>query len=203
MLKIFIAALIAYLIGSVSTSIIVSKIILGDDIRNHGSGNAGATNALRTMGKKGGALVVLGDALKAVIAILIAKLIVGTDVAVYAAGIGVVLGHNFPIYFGFKGGKGILVSLVSILFADWRIGVLTAVISILIMVISNYVSLGSICGAVLLVIFGAVFRAADVYFMTFAIVLAVLAIFMHRSNIKRLINKSENKTYFGKKREEK
>ena len=203
MLKIFIAALIAYLIGSVSTSIIVSKIILGDDIRNHGSGNAGATNALRTMGKKGGALVVLGDALKAVIAILIAKLIVGTDVAVYAAGIGVVLGHNFPIYFGFKGGKGILVSLVSILFADWRIGVLTAVISILIMIISNYVSLGSICGAVLLVIFGAVFRAADFYFMTFAIVLAVLAIFMHRSNVKRLINKSENKTYFGKKREEK
>ncbi len=190
---------IAYLIGSINTSIIASKVLIGDDIRNHGSGNAGATNALRTLGKKGAIIVVLGDALKAVIAILIAKLITkNAPNATYIAAIGTVFGHNFPLYFGFRGGKGIVVSLVAILFADWKIGLLVAVISIAIMAVSKYVSLGSVLGAVLFVILSSIFHYGDSQFIVFAAILAILAIYMHKSNIVRLINKTENKLNFKK-----
>ena len=190
---------LAYLIGSINTSIIVSKVLIGDDIRNHGSGNAGATNALRTLGKKGAIIVLLGDALKAVIAILIAKLITkNVPNATYIAAIGTVLGHNFPLYFGFRGGKGIVVSLVAILFADWKIGLLVAVVSIAIMAVSKYVSLGSVLGAVLFVILSSIFHYGDSQFIVFAVILAILAIYMHKSNIIRLINKTENKLNFKK-----
>lgn len=195
--------IIAYLLGSINTSIIVSKIFIGDDIRNHGSGNAGATNTLRTVGKKGALFVVLGDVLKAVAAILIAKLISDSPVAVYIAGIGAVLGHNFPVYFKFKGGKGIIVSTVAILFADSILGLITMVSAILIMAISKYVSLGSILGAVLFVILAIVFKAPDTEFIVFAIMLALLAIYMHRSNISRLIAGKENKLSFGSKKNQK
>ncbi len=191
--------IISYLIGSINTSIIASKIIIGDDIRNHGSGNAGATNALRTLGKKGALIVVLGDALKAVFAILIAKVITkNSDAAVYIASIGAVLGHNFPIYFGFRGGKGIVVSLVAILFADWRIGIVVALVSIGIMAVSKYVSLGSISGAVLFVILSSIVHHNNPDFIVFSLMLASLAIYMHKSNIIRLINKTENKLNFKK-----
>ncbi len=191
----------AYLLGSINTSIIVSKIMIGDDIRNHGSGNAGATNTLRTVGKKGALLVVLGDVLKAVIAVLIANLISDNSVAVYIAGIGAVLGHNFPLYFKFKGGKGIIVSTVAILFADPVLGVITAIVAILIMAVSRYVSLGSILGAVLFVILALMFKTTDAEFVVFAIMLALLAIYMHRSNISRLLAGKENKLSFGSKEE--
>ncbi len=190
---------IAYLLGSINTSIIVSKILIGDDIRNHGSGNAGATNTLRTVGKKGAILVVLGDVLKAVIAILAAKLISPEPVAVYIAGLGAVLGHNFPLYFGFKGGKGIIVSTVAIIFSDPILGLITMVVAILIMAVSRYVSLGSILGAVLFVVLALVFKAANTEFIVFAIMLAVLAIYMHKSNIARLLAGKENKLSFGSK----
>lgn len=192
---------IAYLLGSINTSIIVSKIMIGDDIRNHGSGNAGATNTLRTVGKKGALFVVLGDVLKAVIAVLIAKLISDNPAAVYIAGLGAVLGHNFPLYFKFKGGKGIIVSTVAILFADPVLGLATAIVALLIMAVSRYVSLGSILGAVLFVILALVFKTTDAEFVVFAIMLALLAIYMHRSNISRLLAGKENKLSFGSKEE--
>ena len=193
--------IIAYLLGSINTSIIVSKILIGDDIRNHGSGNAGATNTLRTVGKKGALFVVLGDVLKAVVAILIAKLISDSPVAVYIAGIGAVLGHNFPLYFKFKGGKGIIVSAVAILFADPVLGLITVAAAILIMAISRYVSLGSILGAVLFVILAIVFRTPDTEFIICAAMLTLLAVYMHRSNISRLLAGKENKLSFGSKEE--
>lgn len=193
--------ILAYLIGSISTSIITSKIMIKDDIRNHGSGNAGATNALRTLGKKGAALVVLGDALKAVIAILIAIFVIEDRMtAIFIAGMGTVLGHNFPVYFKFKGGKGVLVSLVAMLFADWGIGIAVAVIAIAIMAVSRYVSLGSILGAVLFVVLSCVFHFGDDRFIVFALMLSGLTIYMHRSNIVRLVNGTENK--LGAKRKE-
>ena len=194
--------IIAYLLGSINTSIIVSKILIGDDIRNHGSGNAGATNTLRTVGKKGAILVVLGDVLKAVIAILIAKLLSDNPTAVYIAGIGAVLGHNFPLYFKFKGGKGIIVSTVAILFADPILGLITFVVAILIMAISRYVSLGSILGAALFVVLALIFKTPDTEFIVFAVMLAILAIYMHRSNIARLLSGKENKLSFGRKTRE-
>ncbi len=191
--------IIAYLLGSINTSIIVSKIMIGDDIRNHGSGNAGATNTLRTVGKKGAILVVVGDILKAVVAVLIAKLLSDNQNAVYIAGIGAVLGHNFPLYFRFKGGKGIIVSTVAILFAEPVLGLITVVVAILIMAISRYVSLGSILGAVLFVVLAIVFKTPDTEFIVFAAMLALLAIYMHRSNISRLLAGNENKLSFSSK----
>ena len=191
---------VAYLLGSINTSIIVSKVLIGDDIRNYGSGNAGATNTLRTVGKKGAILVVIGDVLKTVIAILIARFIAdASSTATYIAGIGAVLGHNFPLYFKFKGGKGIIVSTVAILFADPILGLITAIVAILIMAISKYVSLGSISGAVLFVILALVFRNNNTDFVVFATMLALLAVYMHRSNIARLLAGQENKLNFSKK----
>lgn len=193
--------IVAYLIGSVSSAIIVGRVMTGEDIRKKGSGNAGATNTLRTLGKKAAAIVTVCDCLKAVVAILIAKLVAYlagmdgyfSDVAVYTAGIGAALGHNFPVYFGFKGGKGILVSMVAMLFADWRIGLAVMVVAILIMAVTRYVSLGSVLGAVLLVVLALIFRMGDTPYIVFCVICAALAVFMHRSNIKRLLSGTENK----------
>ncbi len=191
--------LIAYLLGSISTSIIASKLMIGDDIRNHGSGNAGATNALRTLGKKGAIIVVLGDVLKTVIAILIAKLILKNNPsAIYIAGIGAVLGHNFPLYFRFKGGKGIVVSTTVMLFADPLIGIIVMIFALTIMAVTRYVSLGSILGAVLFAILSLIFKTATPDFVVFALMLALLAIYMHKGNIARLLSGTENKLSFKK-----
>ncbi len=203
MLENILCLIVAYLIGSINTSILVSKVMIKDDIRNHGSGNAGATNALRTLGKKGAAMVVLGDAIKAVIAILIAIFVIEDRMtAVFIAGMGTALGHNFPVFFRFKGGKGVLVSLVAMLFADWRIGIVVAVIAVAIMAISRYVSLGSILGAVLFVVMSCIFHLSDDRFIVFALMLSGLTIYMHRSNIVRLVKGTENKLG-GKRKEEK
>ncbi len=191
--------LISYLLGSISTSIIASKLMIGDDIRNHGSGNAGATNALRTLGKKGAVIVVLGDVLKTVIAITIARLLLKDNPsAVYISGIGAVLGHNFPLYFKFKGGKGIVVSTTVMLFASPLIGLIVFVFALGIMAVTRYVSLGSILGAVLFAVLSLIFKTSDTDFVVFALMIALLAIYMHKSNIVRLISGTENKLSFKK-----
>ncbi len=194
--------IVSYLLGSVSSSIIVGKIKSGKDIRTMGSGNAGATNTLRTFGKGAALFVILGDGLKTVISILIAKVIFPEDsIAVYIAGLGCVLGHNFPVYYGFKGGKGVLVSIVSILFANWKIGLITFFISILIMIFTKYVSLGSIIGSILVVILAVLYEKGNIEYLIFSFILAVLCIYRHRTNIVRLIKGTENK--LGGKKEEK
>lgn len=193
--------IVAYLLGSINTSIIVSKLMIGDDIRNYGSGNAGATNTLRTVGKLGATIVILGDVIKAVVAILFAKLIpFTTDIAVYIAGIGAVLGHNFPIFFKFKGGKGIVVSAVAIVFASPLLGLITIVSALLIMAITKYVSLGSVSAAILYVILALILKNTETQFVIFAAMLALLAIYMHRTNIVRLFTGKENKLSFNKKK---
>lgn len=198
-LKNMLVLMIAYLLGSINTSIIVSKIMIGDDIRNHGSGNAGATNTLRTVGKKGALLVVAGDILKTVAAILCGRFILDfSPNATYIAGLGTVLGHNFPLYFRFKGGKGIIVSTVAMLFADPLIGVIVTVLALGIMAISRYVSLGSVLGAVIFAILSIIFKIDNPDFVVFALLLALLAIYMHKSNIARLISGTENKLNFKK-----
>lgn len=193
--------ILSYLFGSISSSVIISKIMTGDDLRNHGSGNAGATNALRVLGKKGGILTLLGDVLKTVLSILLAIFILNEDksLAIYFAGIGTVIGHNYPIWFGFKGGKGIVVSITAILFADWKIGIIVMLISIIIMAITKYVSLGSVLGAVLCIILSIIFRWGNWYFVVFTFVVGLLAIFRHKANIIRLINGEESKLSLSKK----
>ena len=200
-LWLIIIAAVSYLIGSISCAIIVGKVMAGDDIRSHGSGNAGATNALRTYGKFAALLVTLGDCLKSAVCCIVAILLSkytplgaeNRDLAVYAAGFGSVLGHNFPLYFNFKGGKGILVSVTAYFFANWQISLVIAIISIAIMAITKYVSLGSVVGAVLFIIAAIVFETNNISYIIFTIILSSIAIYRHRENIKRLINGTESK----------
>ncbi len=200
-LWLFIILVASYLLGSISTAILVGKLISGDDIRTHGSGNAGATNALRTYGKGAAAFVTIGDCLKAVfccvIAILLARYtslgIENTKLAIYSAGWGAVIGHNYPLYFKFKGGKGILVSITALLFANWKIALTILIISLIIMAVTKYVSLGSVIGSALFIVFALVFELDNPSYVIFTVVLASLAIYRHKTNIVRLINGTESK----------
>ena len=139
-------AVIAYLIGSISFSVIISKKMAGFDVREKGSGNAGSTNVLRTVGKKAAAITLICDVLKGVIAILIAMIIgnifknVDKELIVQIAGIAVVLGHTFPIFFGFKGGKGVATSLGVLLMSNWQIGLICLVFALVLMVLTKMVS---------------------------------------------------------------
>ena len=130
-----IIAVCAYLLGSLSFAIIVSKLTLGKDIRNYGSGNAGLTNAYRTMGAKKTLLVLLGDIAKGAAAVSIGMVLAG-PVGKLTAGIFVILGHMFPLYFGFKGGKGVLVGAVMLAFFDWRVFGIAFVLFLLILFLS-------------------------------------------------------------------
>ncbi len=193
-----ISSVIGYLLGSISTSILVGKFIGKIDIREYGSGNAGATNTLRVLGKKAAVFVILGDALKGALSVLIAEILcvsfkVDNNLPMYLAGFFAVIGHNFPLYFGFKGGKGVLTSIVTILVLDLKIGLITLVFSLLIMIVTKYVSLGSCFGAVLIMILAPLLRRGDVYFIALCLILAVLVLVKHKSNIKRLLNGTESK----------
>lgn len=205
-----ILAIVCYLIGSINSSILISKIVSGKDIRESGSGNAGATNMLRTMGKKYAIITLVIDILKGVAAIILAKLAIRfgvMDTVTYIAGVAVVLGHNFPVFFGFRGGKGVATSLGVVLMLDWKIGLIVLIIALTIMAITRYVSLGSVMAAV---VFIAVQTAVMLVTNTFDIIrficvmaLGVLLIIRHRSNILRLIRGEENKLGSKKKEESK
>ena len=229
-IAIFVAVL-SYLIGSINTSIILSKSIYGTDIRNSGSGNAGATNMLRTHGKGIAIATLICDVLKGMIAIVIATWadIILADLArestmtpfadpftslyimgnlKYIAGVFVVLGHDFPVFFGFRGGKGVATSLGVALTLDWQVGLIIAVIALIIMASSRYVSLGSICAAALypLVLFTYLMvnelstLDEQLGYIVMAFILALLLIVKHHSNIKKLRLGTENKL-FSKKEE--
>ena len=204
-----IVAIVAYLLVSISFSVIISKKMAGFDVREKGSGNAGATNMLRSVGKGAAALTLLADALKGVVAILFA-IIVGaivkdTDKAllVQIAGIAVVLGHTFPIFFGFKGGKGIATSLGVLLMTNWKIALICLVFALVLMALTKMVSMGSVGAAILfpvLVLFintNYTVSEGSSYFV-YSVILAVLVAFNHRSNIKRILNGTENKLSFKK-----
>lgn len=201
-------AVISYLIGSVNFSILISKAISGKDIRESGSGNAGATNMLRTHGKKMGVLTLLLDVLKGIIAIIIAMIVdknigANTGILSYIAGVCVILGHNFPIYFGFKGGKGVATSLGVVLMLDWKVGLIVAVCAIAIMAITRYVSLGSILGGaayiVVEIVKAIVTKNYNVIQLVCVVIIGGLLIARHHANIKRLLSGTENKLSFCKK----
>ena len=147
--------LVAYLLGSISFSVIISQKMAGFDVREKGSGNAGATNVLRSVGKKAAVLTLLCDCLKGVVAVLFAvvvgKIASNSDKAllVQLAGIAVVVGHTFPIFFGFKGGKGVATSLGVLLVTNWQIGLICLVFALVIMAFSRMVSMGSVGAAIL------------------------------------------------------
>ncbi len=200
-----IAGVLSYLIGSVNFSIILSKMISGEDIRKSGSGNAGATNMLRTLGKAPAAATLILDVLKGVACVVLAKVFVsragGAELEniclPYIAGLCAVLGHNFPIYFGFKGGKGVATSLGVVMTLDWKIGLIVMVASLAIMAATRYVSLGSVLGSVMFVIIKLIkdFVTGDIQpvGMICIIIMGALIVIRHRANIKRLLNGTENK----------
>lgn len=201
-------AIIAYAIGSINFSVIISRKIAGFDIREKGSGNAGTTNMLRSVGKKAAVLTLVCDILKGVVSILIAliigKMIKNVDRAllIQIAGIMVVIGHTFPIFFEFKGGKGVATSLGVLLMTNWQIGLICLVFAIVIIACSRMVSMGSVGAAILfpvLTLFintNFIVEADGLKYFIYSVILAVIVVFNHRSNIKRILSGTENKLSF-------
>ena len=198
-------AVIAYLIGSINFSVIISTRMAGFDLREKGSGNAGTTNVLRTVGKKAAAITLICDILKGVISILIAKLIsniwqdLDGALLVQLAGIFVVIGHTFPVFFKFKGGKGVATSLGVLLTLNWQIGLICLVFALVLIALTRMVSVGSIAAAILypvLTIFISQNYIVPGSYIISSIILAVLIVFNHRSNVKRLLTGTENKISF-------
>jgi len=203
---------VPYLLGGINTSIIVTKIRTGKDIRTMGSGNAGLTNTLRTQGKAVAGIVLLGDVAKAVLAVWAVRLsfqfIGGVDTTVlengmnwvgYMAGFMVVVGHVFPLYYGFRGGKGVLSAISAIFTLDWRTGCVLLAVFIVLVAVTRYVSLGS-CVASALYFAGTLFFVyyldgdpAGIVCTFIALFTETLVIFKHHGNIKRLITHTEKK----------
>ena len=202
MLSYIIIIIITYLLGNISTSYIVAKRIAGFDIRTQGSGNAGSTNVLRTLGKKAGLMTFVGDLLKGVVAVLIAEIIAkitGVDVltAGYIGVVGVVCGHNWPAFLGFRGGKGVATSLGSMIAVNPIIALTCFGVFLVIVAITKYVSLGSVLSISMSPIFMLVLHNEKGLLATLFLTLSV--IFTHRENIKRLIKGTERK--IGQKKE--
>lgn len=207
-----IVAVIAYLIGSINFSIILSKKMAGFDIREKGSGNAGTTNMLRSVGKKAALITLICDILKGVVSILIAvlagKIIKNLDNAllVQLAGIFVIIGHTFPIFFKFKGGKGIATALGVLLMINWQIGLICLIFALVLMALTKMVSVGSIAAAILFPILVAFIDQNYIVptsnsnwsYLVFSIIVALLVIFNHRANVQRILNGTENRLSFKK-----
>lgn len=206
-----IMAIIAYSIGSINFSVLVSRKMAGFDVREKGSGNAGTTNILRSVGKKAAIITLICDILKGIVSILIA-IVVGNiannldkELLLQIAGIAVVIGHTFPIFFGFKGGKGVATSLGVILISNWQIGLICLVFALVLMALTRMVSLGS-CGAAVLFPVLTLFinenymvltdgKSGNKYFL-YSVILAIIVLYNHRSNIKRILNGTENRLSF-------
>lgn len=200
-------AIIAYLLGSISFSVIFSKKIAGVDVRKEGSKNAGTTNVLRTAGKKAAALTLICDILKGVIAILIGYAIsfitedLNAALLVQIAGIFAIIGHTFPVFFKFKGGKGIATSLGILLLINYQIGLICLVFWLIIVIFTKMISLGSIMAAILfpvLTIFITQNYLVEGNYILFGIIVAAFVVFNHRSNVKRILEGNENKLSFKK-----
>lgn len=202
-LPIFLSAIAAYLIGSVSFSIIFTRIFMKRDVRDFGSGNAGATNVLRTAGKLPAALTFAGDFLKCVAAIELAVFFFnafgGTFDSMsirFLAGIFCMLGHIFPIYFGFRGGKGVAVTAALLLMADWRLFLVVFAVFAVVFAFSRIVSLATIVGVVSLpfstfFVSAAIGQRNPALNTFFAVLIMCIVLVKHRSNIRRLKNGTE------------
>ena len=210
--------IIPYLLGSLNFGVMISRRRFGDDVRTHGSGNAGATNMLRTYGKKAAVLTLLGDMGKAALAVALGYLIVGTNVELFdeatgatlrykdqfgaaIAGLFVMLGHMFPIFFKFKGGKGVATSGMVILMISPITCLFCLFVFITVVVGTRYVSMGSIMGLTLYpIILTAFSRGQNPTACMIAVLMALLVVFMHRENIKRILAGTESRLDLGRKK---
>mgnify|MGYP004631035733 CR=1 FL=1 len=206
--------LIAYLLGSISFSVIFGKKFAGVDVREKGSKNAGSTNVLRVAGKKAAACSLACDILKGVVAVLIAFIVakifgqesIDGAFLVQLAGFAVVVGHTFPVFFKFKGGKGVATALGVLLIVNYQIGLICLVFALLLMLLTRMVSVGSIGAAILFPVLTLFIHQNYIIapatmansYLPLAIATAVLVLYNHRSNIQRLLNGTENKLSFKK-----
>ncbi len=207
---------VSYLLGSINSAIIVSKLVYRDDVRKHGSGNPGTTNMLRTFGKSAALMTLLGDMAKTALSILLAGFFFGFhyvhavswgDGLCYVAGLFSVLGHVFPIYYGFKGGKGVLSTATMVLILSPIPFLILIALFIALVAWTKYVSLGSVTAAVLYpVVLHAAFNIIGIPESGLAalssIIIAILVVWCHRANLVRISNRTENKISFGKKKPE-
>lgn len=182
-------ALISYLLGSVSFSILMSKLFLGGDVRKQGSGNAGATNMARVYGIKAGLFTLLGDFIKAIISIVIGRLLLG-DVGIAVGGIACLIGHCFPVLHGFHGGKGVSVGAAVALAVGWQVFLAVVGSFLLVALLSRKVSLGSICGAISITVAALIFDVSTPR-LILSVIGMVIVVFQHRENIARLIKGTE------------
>ncbi|MDZ4742042.1 MAG: glycerol-3-phosphate 1-O-acyltransferase PlsY [Verrucomicrobiota bacterium] len=206
MINVLITALISFLVGSIPTGFLVAKL-KGIDIRSQGSGNIGATNAFRVLGKVWGSFVLTFDILKGMLPVLLVAFLFKDQPNIITlklvAAVCTVLGHNYTPWLGFKGGKGIATSAGALIGLMPVVSVMVIVVFIVVFKISRYVSLGSIIAAAALPLVTALFYWGMPEFLPFTIfasVLGILAIVRHKSNIRRLINGTENR--FGQKKQE-
>ena len=203
-----IVAVLAYAIGSINFSVLISRKMAGFDVREKGSGNAGTTNVLRAVGLKAAIITLICDVLKGVIAVLIAFWIGNMSqtadkaLLIQIAGILVVVGHTFPIFFEFRGGKGIATALGVLLITNWKIGLICLVFAVVLIAITRMVSVGSMSAAVLfpvLTLFigdNFIVTQVGIKYFIYSLILAAFVIFNHRENIKRIMNGTENKISF-------
>ncbi|MCH9643434.1 MAG: glycerol-3-phosphate 1-O-acyltransferase PlsY [Gammaproteobacteria bacterium] len=186
-----ISIIVAYLIGSISCAIILAKVSGKADPRSQGSGNAGATNVLRTQGRKSAIIVLIGDFLKGVVAIIIAHILGAGTIATGFAALAAVVGHIFPVYFKFKGGKGVATSLGVIIMLSFWTGIITLAAWIVTAFVTRYASLASLIAAAVAFILMISIGNAHYVFPVFLI--AILIFWKHNANIKRLRQGTENK----------
>ena len=206
-LTVLVVGVISYLVGSINCSILISKIKMNDDVRNSGSGNAGATNMLRTYGTKFGVLTMLGDFLKTLVPLIITR-IVFKDVDYWQAmvafsGFCCSMGHAFPIYFGFRGGKAVTVVAMVFLVVDWRCFAVGVSVFIAVVALTRFVSLASILAGIsgpFTMFFICQKHMPNRYFVVVCLgALAIMIIFLHRENVKRLFKGEEHRFKFKKK----
>lgn len=199
--------LVAYFLGSISFSVIFSRKFAGFDVRDKGSKNAGTTNVLRTVGTKVAALTLVCDVLKGVFAVLLAMLAgkIWTDSNIeittnltYLAGFFAILGHTFPIFFEFRGGKGVATALGVLITLNWKIGLICLIFALIIITFTKMVSVGSLLAAILYPILTIFMGEVSFIPVLISILIALLVIFNHRENIKRIKNGTENKISFKK-----
>ncbi len=206
-LSAILAVIVAYLLGNLNGAVIISRLIGKKDVREQGSGNAGLTNFLRMYGPSTALLVVAIDVLKAVGACIVGKLLLAPygygQEGLLLGGLAVNLGHDFPALLGFRGGKGVLCGITAAFMADWRCALLVIAVFALSLWRTRYVSLSSILGALTFVVVFPVAHHQNVFVPAMGMLLGLFIIFMHRSNISRLLNGTERKATFSKFRRKK
>lgn len=202
---IVLAVLSGYFLGNLNGAVTMSVLHGRADIRSRGSGNAGLTNFVRSYGGKDSVVVFAIDMGKTILGCLLGgALLAPYDMALEGtmlAGMAVVLGHDYPLLLGFRGGKGITCSAFVALMADWRVFVIIIVVFLIVYLLTKYVSLASCTAAITFVAAFCVFHWGNAWIVALGILAGAMALFMHRENIKRLLNGTERKTVLGKKKE--